>query len=102
MTRRKQSQITAIKNYSKEEALQIANDLINWLHESDQNLLVDDFLLNKKKIFKNDVDYLSQQYDDFKKLIDQANAIELTKLIKFCAADKLNASVIVVCAVYSL
>ena len=83
-----------IKSYSHEESMKIANELIEWLLEKEENMHIDDFLYVIKRIFKNDVDFLIANNEEFKQFIEQAEAIEFTKLKKYAAGDRLNASIV--------
>lgn len=83
-----------IKSYSNEEAEQIALELIEWLHEKPEHILIDEFLLTQKKIFAIDIEYLIKTHPKFAILIDQANKIELTKLLKYASGDKLNSTMV--------
>jgi len=84
----------AIKSYSHQEAIKIANELIEWLLEKEENIHIDEFLYVIKRIFKNDVDFLISNNEEFKQFIEQAEAIELSKLKKFAAGDRLNATIV--------
>jgi len=86
--------LVPIKKYTSEEALKIANELINWLLEKEENMHIDEFLYINKKVFKNDVDFLIANNEEFEQLIEQAEAIELTKLKKYASGDRLNASIV--------
>jgi len=90
---KRRKQIEPIINYTKEESAQLVDDLILWMKEKPENFIIDEFLLIEKGIFKNDVDYLRQNDPYFNKMIEQAEAIELTKLQKYAVGDRLNASI---------
>lgn len=90
---KKKKEIKAIVEYSDSEAKNIVTELIKWLKEKPENFIIDEFLLIEKGIFKNDIEYLKFKNADFLKMMEEAEAIELTKLQKFALGDRLNASI---------
>jgi len=91
---KKQIKIIPTKEYSEAEINEIAFELINWLKEKDDHIFIDDFLFTKKFIHPKDVEYFIQINKNFSETMDQANAIELAKLKKFSAGDRLNATIV--------
>jgi hypothetical protein len=90
----KQNKIQFIKEYSEIEASEIANQLIVWLHEKEEHILIDEFLLTKKQIFAIDIIHLINTNPYFAIIIEQAKQIELTKLVKYASGDKLNSTMV--------
>jgi hypothetical protein len=90
----KQKKIEFIKQYSEDEASEIAKELIVWLHEKEEHILIDEFLLTKKQIFAIDIIHLINTNPNFAIIIEQAKQIELTKLLKYASGDKLNSTMV--------
>lgn len=90
----KKNKMLFIKEYSQIEANLIATELISWLHEKEEHILIDEFLLSKKQIFAIDVINLINTNEYFSTIIDQAKQIELTKLLKYASGDKLNSTMV--------
>jgi hypothetical protein len=90
----KQKKIEFIKQYSEQEASEIAKELITWLHEKEEHILIDEFLLTKKQIFAIDIIHLINTNQNFAIIIEQAKQIELTKLLKYASGDKLNSTMV--------
>lgn len=80
------------REFSSEEIDEIIQGLFNFLHEKSDNIFVDDFLILEKQIFQSDIDALKLTNKTFKLAFDNAKKIESTKLKKYAAADRLNAS----------
>jgi len=90
----KQHKIKPIKTYSEEQKQQIVSELFEWFYKKPENIFIEDFLLDEKKIFKNDLDFMMQTDENFKLLITQAKHIELSRLKKHGAGDRLNSSIV--------
>jgi len=88
------------EKWNEEEALKFGNDLLDWMREADENIFFDDFiyLVNHKgkyagKIYADLPGYLAKKFSSFLDILDICRKIEETKLKKFSAFDKLNASI---------
>lgn len=92
--RKKKEKATPTKEWTPLEISQIAEDLIIWMKENQENIFVDDFLYAIKFLHPQDVKFLEQESEEFRKAMEQANAIELAKLKKFGTADRLNSSLV--------
>lgn len=90
----KKKNIKPIVSYDSEALSEIANNLLNWLREKEENFHTDEFLYVLNPYFKNDIEYYRKTDNNFNLLMDQAETIELTKLKKFASADRLNASIV--------
>ncbi len=89
------------EKWTEEAALMLADDLIHWMKEEDENIFFDDFLYLScdeskypGKIYPQLLSYLGKKHSSFLKRLEQAKNIEKTKLKKFGAFDKLNASIV--------
>jgi len=90
----------AAEKWNEEEALKFGNDLLDWMRKEDDNIFFDDFiyLVDHKgkyagKIYTDLPGYLAKKYSSFLDILDICRKIEETKLKKFSAFDKLNASI---------
>jgi hypothetical protein len=79
------------EKWTEEKALDIGKKLIEWLKEKEENVFVDDFLVIENDYYETLITYLKGKFTSFSQLLEQAKAIQKTKLIKFGVFDKLNA-----------
>lgn len=77
--------------WTEEKALQVGNELIEWLKEEDTNIFFNEFLYIKNDYHKDLICYLCKKFSSFAELIKKATDIQETKLVKFGCFDKLNA-----------
>lgn len=82
------------REYPQSEINSLCEEMKNWFYEKEDNIFLDDFLLLKKKIPRNDVINLLYTNQKFKNAHKNALAIEQAKLQKFGAGDRLNASIV--------
>ena len=86
------------EKWTEEKALQLANDLINWLKEKDSegndkgNIFYEEFLIIERDLYPEIIAYLRDKFPSFLKLLEKANKIQELKLQKFGTADRLNAA----------
>ena len=90
----------AAEKWTETEALKLGNDLLEWMKSEDENIFFDDFLFiscDEKKyagrIYKDLPVYLAKKFSSFLDILEICKKIEETKLKKFSAFDKLNASI---------
>ena len=90
----------AAEKWNEEEALRFGNDLLDWMRKEDENIFFDDFIYLEDhkgkyagKIYTDLPGYLAKKYSSFLDILDICRKIEETKLKKFSAFDKLNASI---------
>jgi hypothetical protein len=91
----------SFNEWTKEFALILGEDLIQWLKSADENIFLEDFLYlscnNSKypgKISSDLLSFLIKKYKEFSELFILAKNIEDAKLKKFGSFDKLNASLV--------
>jgi len=89
------------EKWTEEAALMLVDDLLAWMKAEDENIFFDDFLYLScdeskypGKIYSELLSYLAKKHTSFLKRLEQAKQIEKTKLKKFGAFDKLNASIV--------
>ncbi len=89
------------EKWTEEEALRLGNDLLVWMRAEDENIFFDDFLFlacdeskYAGKIYPQLPSYLASKFTSFSNLLEKARNIEKTKLKKYGAFDKLNASIV--------
>ena len=80
------------KQFSKKEIDEIIQGLFNFLNEKPDNIFVNDYLILERKLLHSDIKILKQTNEVFLTAYKDAMKIEKTKLIKYAAADRLNAS----------
>lgn len=90
----------AAEKWTEEAALKFGNDMLDWMQGADENIFFDEFiyLINHKekyagKIYADLPGYLAKKYSSFLDILNKCRKIEETKLKKFSAFDKLNASI---------
>ncbi len=87
----------AAEKWTEKIAEQLANDLINWMNETDEdekdkgNIFIIDFLASRR-LCKSTTAYLAQKFSSFSNLLEIAKTIQEAKLLKYGIADRLNAS----------
>lgn len=87
------------EKWLEEDALMLANDLLDWLKSDDENIFFNDFFYlacdeskYKGKIYIDLIDYLPKKFSSFSILLEKARKIQETKLVKYSTFDKLNAT----------
>lgn len=90
----------AAEKWTEKEALRFGNDLISWMRSEDENIFFDDFIYLQDhkgkyagKIYAELPSYLAKKFSSFLNILNTCRKIEETKLKKFSAFDKLNASI---------
>lgn len=88
------------EKWTEAEALRFGNDLLEWMQKADENIFFDDFifLINHKGKYAGEIyadlpGYLARKFSSFLDILNKCRKIEETKLKKFSAFDKLNASI---------
>ena len=88
------------EKWTESEALKFGNDLLEWMQGADENIFFDDFiyLINHKGKYAGEIyadlpAYLAKKFSSFLDILNKCRKIEETKLKKFSAFDKLNASI---------
>ena len=72
------------KEYTLDDALTLANDLIDWLAEdTPDNVLFKEFIYIKKRIHYHYVSQLETMYPEFADLMDIARGIQEQKIVKY-------------------
>lgn len=91
--------------WTEEKALQLGNDLIDWLKEKDEkgndkgNMFFLEFLVIERDLYMELIDYLSRKFTSFSKLIQKAKKIQEIKLVKYGVGDRLNATMTKFCLI---
>ncbi len=87
----------AAEKYTKKIAEQLANELLDWMEEVDENgkdsghIFICDFLADRR-LTKNLCSYLARKFSSFSDLLEIAKLKQEAKLLKYGVADRLNAS----------
>ena len=92
MAKQKPIEKTTSKPYSEIEITELINGLFNFLNEKPEHVFVKDYLILEKQMYNSDIEILKEINPIFKTAIDNAMIVEETKLKKYAAADKLNAT----------
>jgi hypothetical protein len=86
------------EKWNEKRALILAQDLIYWLNEKDDdnedkgNIFFEEFLIIEKDLYPQLIKYLKDKFSSFSKLIEKAKRIQEIKLVKYGVFDKLNAT----------
>lgn len=86
------------ERWTENRAIQLGQDLIDWLKAVDENgmdrgnILVDEFLVIEKELYPELTSYLCKKFTSFFNLYEKAKRIQQTKLVKYGIGDRLNAS----------
>ena len=90
----------AAEKWTEEAALKFGNDLLKWMKAEDENIFFDDFIYLQDHDGKYAGDiyadlpvYLAKRFTSFFDILQKCRLIEKTKLKKYSAFDKLNASI---------
>jgi hypothetical protein len=88
----------AAEKWTEPESLKLANDIIKWMQEKNENIFFEDFLYLHNhegkyagKVTPQTLHYLKGKFISFSNLIEIAKKIEEVKITKFAAFDKMNA-----------
>ncbi len=88
------------EKWTESAALKFGNDLLNWMRKEDENIFFDDFIYLQDhtgkyagKVYPELPSYLAKKHPSFLNILNTCRIIEKTKLKKFSAFDKLNASI---------
>ena len=80
------------EKWTKEIALQLAEDLIKWQKEEQENIFWEEFLYIENDYYSELIAYLCHKFVPFLKLIEKAKKIQEIKLKKYGTGDVLNAA----------
>lgn len=86
------------EKWTEKKAIQLGEDLINWLKEKDEdendkgNIFVKDFLVIEHSYDGTLVEYLKKKFTSFSQLHARAKEIQEIKLVKYGVGDKLNSA----------
>jgi len=86
------------EKWTEEKALALADELIEWLREKDEdgedkgNIFYEEFLIIEKDLYVDVIRYLTDKFSSFSERIKQAKKIQELKLQKYGVGDRLNAS----------
>lgn len=80
------------EKWTEEKALKVANDLIIWMRETEQNIFWEEFLYITNDYYSQLISYLCNKFVSFSKLIEKAKKIQEIKLKKYGTGDALNAA----------
>lgn len=80
------------EKWTEKKAIELGEDMIFWLKESDTNLFFGEYLHIVNDYYPSLISYLCSKFTSFSKLIEKAKKIQELKLYKFGVADRLNAS----------
>jgi hypothetical protein len=90
----------AAEKWTEEAALKFGIDLLAWMQAEDENIFFDDFIYLQDhtgkyagEIYAELPAYLAKKFSSFLNILNICRQIEKTKLKKFSAFDKLNASI---------
>jgi hypothetical protein len=81
------------EKWTEEKALQLGNDLIDWMKKSEINVFWEEYLVMERDLYPELIAYLSNKFTSFLKLIGKAKKVQEIKLKKYGTADKLNATI---------
>lgn len=86
------------EKWTEEKALELADDLIDWLNAKDDNgedkgnMFYEEFLVIERGLYPQLISYLEEKFSSFLKRIRTAEKIQELKLQKYGVGDRLNAS----------
>ncbi len=86
------------EKWTEEVALQLADDLINWMKAKDEdgedkgNIFYEEYLIIERELYPELITYLSDKFSSFFKRIKKAKTIQEIKLKKYGVGDRLNAT----------
>lgn len=86
------------EKWTEKVALQLADDLIAWMNEKDEdgedkgNMFFEEFLIIERDLNDDTINYLSRKFSSFSARITKAKRIQEIKLKKYGVGDRLNAT----------
>lgn len=86
------------EKWTLEKSLQLADELILWLKETDDDgedkghIFFEEFLIINKNLYEDLICYLCEKFQPFSERISQAKKIQEIKLKKYGVGDRLNAT----------
>lgn len=95
----------AAEKWTEKKAIQLGNELIDWLKEKDEedqdkgHIFYEEFLHIVKNFYPELPSYLAGKFSSFFKLLERAKKIQEIKLVKYGVADRLNASMTKFCLI---
>ncbi len=84
------------EKWTEKKALELGNELIEWLNEVDENgndkgnILFNEFLYLKNNLHPSLISKLKKKFSTFAKLLEHAKKIQETKIVKYGLAERLN------------
>lgn len=80
------------EKWTEDKSLDLGHNLIEWLKESNDHIFFEEFLIIESDLYPEIINYLSNKFPSFLKLVERAKKIQEIKLVKFGVADLLNAT----------
>lgn len=84
------------EKWTEEKAIELAEGLIRWFNEKDDNgndkgnIFWEEYIVIEKDLYPSVVSYLCNKFSSFSNLIEKAKKIQEIKLVKYGIADKLQ------------
>lgn len=87
----------AAEKWTEEEAIQLGEDVINWLKAEDENIFFSEYIAliaepskYRGKLNADIIGDLSAKYASFSELIKKCKEIQRVKIVKYATFDKIN------------
>lgn len=94
MAKKQETPAKTSREFTPEEIQEIITGLFEFMNDKDQkgNIFVNDYLILERQLLHSDIQILKTTNETFLTAFRNGMQIEETKLKKFAAADRLNAS----------
>lgn len=80
------------EKWTEQKSLELGNDLIKWMKESEDNMFFEEFLVIERDLYPDLIRYLKCKFTSFYELLEKAKKIQEIKLVKYGVGDRLNAT----------
>jgi hypothetical protein len=76
--------------WTEEKVMELGDDLINWLRESEDNIWFERFLYEEKDLYPQFISEMRDKYEKFSELLKKAKKIQESKLVDLTLKHNLN------------
>ena len=83
---------TLSKKYTEKDAIQLGEELINWMRESETNIQFQEFFVVIKGMNPKTYNYLSTKYESFSNMLELAKKMQEIRIVKGGLLNEYNST----------
>jgi len=78
------------EKWTEEDAMKLGEELIEWMKESDSNVIFEKFFVLEKDLYPTVYNYLMKNFEPFSRLIEKAKKIQEIRVAEGCLTNEYN------------